>query len=481
MKLYIILENRIIRFILIKGNKKNAKIVSSTTLDLMTTELSPEEYGNPDKITAIVHSYLKELKFNKKNVSLIFNSRQVISRELQIPKIDDKADFKKIVRNEMKSNLLLSDDYIVEYALLSDVATQGDDKNLVLGYAIQSSLVNAYIDLFKKVNIKITNVYTGFESFLNLEKVSAKSGMSLYFDVHSTYLRMYLFDGSNYIMMRNLRFYEVEDIEMYGLQEMIDENISKMEQYIYTKDRSLRLEHVYFFGNHPLLKELVEKNKEVNIKVDYFDAAFLQDEKALEYINVYGVIDHEYSNDYIKQLTKINKNKKERNGNNKFWIQQALIFLGIVVVSYAVSFGGNLAITLMEQHVKEQADSYQNDPEYIKANQINEMYVAIQDYLANITTLKQGKENIAKITPEMFALFYDYGNGIVVEDAEFDGIGILVNAVAENPSQMIPYLKNIDDSDQFKVIEYTTFTSTEENYPFSYYVNINGGEPNETK
>lgn len=481
MKLYIILENRIIRFILVKSSKKNSKIVSSTTLDLATTQLSPEEYGNPEKITAIVHSYLKDLKYNKKNVALIFNSRQVISRELQIPKIDDKADFKKIVRNEMKSNLLLSDDYIVEYALLSDVATQGDDKNIVLGYAIQSSLVNSYIALFKKVNIKISNVYTGFESFLNLEKANAKSGMSLYFDVHSTYLRMYLFDGSNYIMMRNLRFYEVEDMELYGLQEIIEENISKMEQYIYTKDRSLRLEHIYFFGNHPLLQPLVEKNKEVNNKVDYFDTAFLDVENALENINVYGILNNDYTNDYIKQLSKINKTKKERSGNNKFWIQKALLFLSIMVLCYGVAFGGNLTITLMGRNTKEQADGYQNDKEYIKANQINEMYAAVQEYLSTITTLKQRKENIAKITPTMFTLFYDYGNGIIVEDVEFDGIGIRVNATAENPSQMIPYLKNIDDSEEFKVIEYTTFTNTEETYPFTYYVNINGGESDETK
>lgn len=472
MKLYVIIENRIIRFLLVKGKNKSAKIVESSILDLATSTLSFEDYGNPEKIADLVLAHLRTLKFSHDQVYLIFNSRQVISRELQIPMLENKEEFNKMVRNEMRSNLLLTDDYIVEYALLGE-KVQVNELQRVLAYAIQITVAEGYVNLFKKAKIKVQGIFTGFESFLNLEVEHPLSGMSLYFDINRTYLRMYLFDGNTYMMMRNLRFYDVQMEEKEVLQELIDENISKVEQYIFTKDRTLQLEHVIFFGNHPDVKHLYEQNHELNEKCQLLDVSYLEDPQAIEYTNAYGIIQkEEYTNDYLKQLSKYAKETKDVNKNTKFWYQQLFLFVGVILVSLVLTFGANFALTFLNDSKQAEITTLTSDQAYVKALNTTQLLLDAQNYNNTYTTLKANKDVIAKVDPTMFNLIFNYGNGITVEETMFDGNGIAVSAVALQPSQIVDYLANIENNNVFKLITYAQFEDGSGNYKFTYYVNI---------
>ncbi|MEG0823102.1 MAG: hypothetical protein RSG07_01205, partial [Erysipelotrichaceae bacterium] len=158
MNLVILLEGRYIRFI--QGSYKNGKIKisGSSIIDLFDSGLLNSDYFDVAKLLPIVRQHINENKYEKCKVKLVLNNKQVIYRELSVPSSNTQDETRTLVKNEMIMSLNLTDDYLVNYILLEETEVDGDKMQRVLATAVLGSALSDYVDLMKKLKMKLVGL-----------------------------------------------------------------------------------------------------------------------------------------------------------------------------------------------------------------------------------------------------------------------------------------------------------------------------------
>lgn len=481
MKLLIVIEGKFIRLLLVKGTGKKASIAMERTLDLAELGLVYEEINNAEKIMPHLKSALVGLKFNRKNVKVIFNNRMVISRELRVPKTKKIDEMNKLVINEMKANLLTSDEFIVDYSVMEPDSSQPEYER-VMGMAIQAKTVQAYLDMFAKLKLTVKGIHSGYESFLQLIKEQKPSGLSLYFDVSQTHIRLYLYDNDQFVLMRNLRYYDMEADDSAMIQRIIAENISKVEQFLYVRRRSASIENLYFVGNHPELNYFCEANEDVAKVVKINRLQDLALNNAHEYIGSWGIATNEkLKNGYFKQLDSITKEAVKSSVTKKFFVTQGIVCASLLLLSVVGTFGADFFFSQKEAKLESKVYDYENSKTYQDVLAMKAELAAITAYNEAATVHITSKITSPIVTQEMFALIVA-DTKIKVLDARLEANTFEFTADTATEIDIVAYVQRLIDSELFESVHYDEFGLNEQKrFEFVVTCTLAGGTENESE
>ncbi|MGL5978407.1 MAG: type IV pilus biogenesis protein PilM [Erysipelotrichaceae bacterium] len=475
MKLLIVFEGRFIRLIVYKGSKGSVSISESKHIDLLAHGLSFEDLSRMDALYPIIKQALQGMKYNKKGVRLILNNRQVISRELRVPRSEDAHELAKLARNEMKANLILTDDYLVEYALMDQEALEPQFQR-ALGMAVQASTARNYVQLLERLKLKVAGIYTGYESFLALVKQQNYKGITLYFDISQTYVRLYLFEDDRYVLMRNLRYFDMEEENIESIQQIINENLAKMEQFLYTKRRNAVIDHLVFLGNNNHLPTLVTMNQDVASDVSLMTLDCKGVEHAEQFVNALGItVDERIGSEYLRQLDGYKKEGSKVSSNQKFLVQQAIMMIAIVAISTIVVSGVTMFYQFQLNGIQDDIADLNNDATYnqlvLDNNELNRLSTFNQTTQA-FFDLKLAQP---KVSEEIFTLLYEGEIQPTISSLEVSGETLSITASLPRHADIVTFVQSLIDSNLFASVDYNAFAGSSESYGFQMTFILQGG------
>jgi Tfp pilus assembly PilM family ATPase len=203
---------------------------------------------------------LSEFNINdKKEAYICLNNSSVIYREIITPKIDEKK-LTLIVRSEMMDALNLTPNYIMDYITLEEIVDEeGQESYRLLAVAILDSALETYLSLMKELKIKPVVIDTATNSIIktmsNIPEVEKKDQV-IVTEVGNGHLRLYLFDRGMYILSRNIKMISYDELTKAEYLSTIEDNISKMIQFSFTRGIKSGIEQIYLIGKDDLLEEI---------------------------------------------------------------------------------------------------------------------------------------------------------------------------------------------------------------------------------
>jgi|SRR5690554_2436505 len=216
-----------------------------------------------DNLVLMFEQQLNEFGIKDKQDGYVcLNNNSIIYREIITPKIDEKK-LGFIVRSEMMDTLNLTPDYIMDFIILEEIKDEdGRDSFRLLAVAILERALESYIELLKSLKIKpvvidsatnaIIKTVSSFEEMTKLDQV-------LITEVGDSHLRLYLFDRGEYILSRNVRMTAYSELTKDEYLETIEDNISKMIQFSYTRGIKNGVDKIYLIGQDNVLEEIKKR------------------------------------------------------------------------------------------------------------------------------------------------------------------------------------------------------------------------------
>ncbi|MEG0314307.1 MAG: hypothetical protein RR646_03480 [Erysipelotrichaceae bacterium] len=483
MNLVILLEGRYIRFI--QGSYKNGKIKisGSSIIDLFDSGLLNSDYFDVAKLLPIVRQHINENKYEKCKVKLVLNNKQVIYRELSVPSSNTQDETRTLVKNEMIMSLNLTDDYLVNYILLEETEVDGDKMQRVLATAVLGTALSDYVDLMKKLKMKLVGLTVANDAVISLLNGISKDATTLFFDVNRSYMRLYLFDHGTYVLTRNIRTYEDESYDIEDLRRMINDNIAKMEQFQYTRNLDNPVTNVEIFGNNKYLRFLPAETYDFGGSVSVLEKRSIYNgvERYETLVNALGAyIPSEIENDFMGLLKERHAVKKGMNTNTKAIVKVLVIcLLGLGVVVAAL--GGGVAFFKIKTKV---SNSYINDSdnqaEFAKADAIVKRDKALDDMVTQTETIKAQIEAAPKLNAKLLASIYSNKISAKITSLTYDLSTVAINAEVANSTDAAVYTQNLENSGLYDTVTYTGFSGSE-TYNFTVNAVVKGGAPVESK
>lgn len=234
---------------------------------------------------------------DKKEAYLCLNNSSVIYREVITPKIDEKK-LALIVRSEMMEALNLTPNYIMDYIMLEEILDEDNRESYrLLAVAILDSALESYLNLMKALKIKPIVVDSATNSIIKIVSTipeMERMDQVIITEIGNGHLRLYLFDRGNYVLSRNIRMVSYDELTKDEYLTTIEDNISKMIQYSFTRGIKNGIDKIFLIGKDEFLgeiQEIVTKNLLVECKIlekpEFVNGScpFLT-----QYINVYGTM-----------------------------------------------------------------------------------------------------------------------------------------------------------------------------------------------
>lgn len=483
MNLIILFEGRYVRFI--QGTYKGGRIqiVKQSAIDLYEHELYNQDLYDTNKLMPLIKVHMKEQKYGKKNIRVVLNNRQVIYRELSIP-VANRNDSLNMVRNEMIASLNLNDDYLVNYVLIDKKKDEkGEEYQRVLGTALLTSVLTRYLDLFKNVGVKIDSINVANDAVIKILKDVNNTKMTLYFDINKNYMRLFLFDRGEYVLTRNIRYYEDENYEIEDLKRMIIDNINKMEQFQSSRDREMTIEKVELFGNSKYIRYLADEeygDYEVSVlssKPLYKDIANYE-----AYVNALGAlmgVDNNYN--FINLLKKYEKQHKSagKKGNGGKTLRNSTI-LGVLIVVAVVGYQFGMKF-VTEGKIKK-TNNYINSPSvqerYLAAEHLVQSFERMQE-LQNITEdVKAQLHAMARFDQKAYDAIFT--SDITVTSLTFNQESMFtLTADAKESTGPAAYVAHLKSKDFISEINYNGYSGDTGRYSFTITFKYDGGQSDE--
>jgi len=249
--------------------KSKIHIKKTAVVDLQEGWVDAKGINDLSAVTAAVSQALNNNGIQEKKINLCINNPSIIYRELTIPKIEDKR-IPFVVRSEMIASLDLKRDHVVDFVLLDEMTENHKTQLRVLGVAISQQALSSYVDFCFKLGSKPEVIETATTSLIRLvdrSKIASDGQPLIVADVEADVLKLYLFEGNKYILIRNTRLIQSEGGNQDPVIGHIEDDINKMMQHQFTRESHLGVQKVVFLGNHPLLKQ-VAQSVNVNLSVD---------------------------------------------------------------------------------------------------------------------------------------------------------------------------------------------------------------------
>lgn len=203
-----------------------------------------------------------------KEVNLVIDSSQILSKSISIPKLK-KEEIYKVIADELSSISENSEELVYDYAYLGP-SHDGKGASQILCCAVERKLISGYLDVFSECGIKIKAIDFSINILCKLvkEMVATIHRSYLISMVDGNNLTSVLFENNNYKLSYRSRIVSPRDTIMFE-QEVLS-NLSNIYQFSKSGENSVSLEEIYFCGLHEEelgLLNKVSQNIRINAEV----------------------------------------------------------------------------------------------------------------------------------------------------------------------------------------------------------------------
>lgn len=254
--------------------------------------------SNFDNLLMVFEQKLEEFGLSDIREGYVcLNNTSVIYREIITPKIDEKK-LAFIVRSEMMDTLNLTPDYIMDFIILESILDENErEAYRLLAVAVLDSALESYINLLRSLKIKPVVIDSATNAIIKVMEtypVMEKMDQVIITEVGDGHLRLYLFDRGQYILSRNVRLVTYSDFARDEYLDTIEDNISKMIQFSYTRGIKNGVDKIFLIGKDEILDEINERvNKNLLVDSEILSQPSFVDgdcEFQTQYTNVLGTM-----------------------------------------------------------------------------------------------------------------------------------------------------------------------------------------------
>ncbi len=261
MTLSVEIKTGVINLVEAKVKKSNIEIKKAYSFEFPENWIDQSGIVEMEMLVILFEQTLRDFRFSEKTCSICINNSSIIYRELVVPKIDDKK-MPLLVRSEMMEALNLTPDYIMDFIVLNELDVDGTPSYRLLAVASQSSAIESYITLMKRLKLKLLSIDSATNSVLKIIDTMpsiASKEQAIVADVGSGHLRLYLFEFGQYILSRNTRLVNFNEASREENILTIEDNINKMIQYSYTRGNKSGIKDILLFGHDEILADLKDR------------------------------------------------------------------------------------------------------------------------------------------------------------------------------------------------------------------------------
>lgn len=210
---------------------------------------------NALSLTQTIHS------FQEDKVLICLNTSSVIYRDMIVPKASPRY-LDSMIRHELKSTLNLSDEYLMDFAILGETIKDEKKMHKILVSAVLATSINEIIDFLEKANLKIINIDVSLNSlqkYIEITKLLNKSKNTLVADIGSSSIRQYLFEKGKYSYYRTTKIAALSEVDdKLSIQSTV-ENIEKMIQFSLSLGQNSAIDQIILLGCYPYVESLKEQ------------------------------------------------------------------------------------------------------------------------------------------------------------------------------------------------------------------------------
>ena len=418
------------------------------------------------KLEPIVKEEIKKQKYARKNVKVILNNRQLILRELRVP-MGNEAETQTMVANEMILSLNLSNDYVVAYTKLGNVHENGIEEQRVFASAIQEKTLAAYKQLMKACHLKCNGIATSTANLLQYLRTVEKEKTVLFVEYNTNHVRSFLFEKGNFVLLRTLKdVVEVADEEAFT-QSLFD-NVAKMDQFQFTRNRYQPIEEIQVYGNNVNLTSFTMVNQESGRPITLIEKPKMMGSIDNYYQVLAGacVLFDTHTVGFLPIYEKKSKSKEKIKNKSK----NRLLITAIVslVVAFVVC-GGTFAYDIYLQNKLTAIVSQisQREASLIEANKILNEFTKMNTLKRDCTLIQKKKDSTVKLTPAVSALLtWNKAETVHIEKASYADQILEIHGVAMNNTDCAAYARHLMNSGLFYDVEYTGFDGKDVGFDF---------------
>lgn len=216
----------------------------------------------------IMNTLKQVAKDGYKEVNLVIDSSQILSKSISIPKLK-KDEIYKVIADELSSISENSEELVYDYAYLGP-SIDGKGASQILCCAVERKLITSYLDVFSSCDIKVKAIDFSINilSKLMKEMITSNHHSYLISMIDGNNLTSILFENNCYKLSYRSRIVSARDTVMFE-QEVLT-NLSNIYQFSRSGENSVPLEEIYFCGLHTEelgLLDRIYQNMQINAEI----------------------------------------------------------------------------------------------------------------------------------------------------------------------------------------------------------------------
>ncbi|GAA6428370.1 PilN domain-containing protein [Dielma fastidiosa] len=466
MILVILFEGQYIRFYQFSDNPHDLELKKSSVIDLNEKEIYNDDVYDLTKLEAIVRDEVKKQKYPRKNVKILLNNRQLILRELSVP-MGNEDETQTMVANEMIMSLNLSNDYVVTYTKLGNTNENGIEEQRVFASAIQEKTLAGYKQMMKACRLRCSSIQTSTANLLQYLCTVEKDKTVLFVEYNTDHVRSFLFEKGNFILLRTLKdIIEYRDEEAFT-QSLFD-NIAKMDQFQFTRNRYQPIEEIQIFGNNPNLETFKKLDQDSGRPITLLDKPIMM-RTISNYYQVLAGACALFDTHTIGFLPAYGKKSKSRekikNKSKNRLLMTAVVSLLLMGLACGSAFAYDYYLQSKLNEITVQIT--QREVPLQEANQIINEFSSVNSLDQTLTSIQDMKDLTVKLTPAVSALLtWNKSGDIQIASAAYANQVLELNGIAVNNTDCAAYARLLDNSGLFYTVSYTGFEAREGGYEF---------------
>lgn len=230
----LVVEFRNHHIVFVEGTTSKRKITIKKTHEVEYNPewIAPSGVLQVQELSNLIHDTLESQHFSVKgDVTFCFNLSNSIFRELKVPAVDGKK-LNVMVRSEMINTLNLSQNYLIDYVILGDEITDEGHFYNVLAIAVSDEYFESFMEVAKYTGLKVKVADFSVNTMIKMTEASShlvSNCITIVLTVSKEHLRMYLFDGHQYVFTRSVL------INSNQFEKDILDNLTRMIQFMYSR------------------------------------------------------------------------------------------------------------------------------------------------------------------------------------------------------------------------------------------------------
>lgn len=438
---------------------------------------------NRNSLTAI----LKEFSPGNTKTAICLNHSSLIYRDLEVPKTDAKT-MALLIRNELVNALNLSQEYLIDYTIISE-SDRGNNKFVkVFVTAIQSNILNEYLEFFNQVGLWIISVDVGLNAlfkYLHITSILTQDNSVMIADIGATNLRQYLFEKGAYSFFRNTRLTVEADTKLAALIPVYIDNIEKMLNFSRSQGKKGQVDTILLFGKNSVVVKLrahlnakaqiqstvITKPKQLDCTKQPFESNF---------VYAMGVL--------FSQKTKWAKDINLLNAYNAYYKVKPFMFdldkhykkIVIALILGLAIWGSVLGFRYVTlQNEIKAINDYLNQPDIIETmNRVQTMRDRIQKIDAmnsEFDSIESVLQSIPRYNQAVILhLFEGKPENISISKISFSGSTLEFNLSTPDSTSIHPYVARLNQVEGFENATYTSYKEDNGTYSCTVTLDLKG-------